>query len=404
MKYLLYLFAALTVWTSPLQAQEVPRYLFLEHFTNTHCGLCASRNPTLFTTLATVPGKVHHLAVHPSVPYSACALYNHNTTDNGARQSYYGVQFTPVTYLWGDAVYQGATLLPTATLNDSLDQSAALRIIVDELKNGANSGVTIRVKRYGDLPSGDVRLFVALAERTLNFSAPNGENTHHNVFRKMLPDAAGESLGSLELGEEKVFSFSFSMDSEWSADEIYALAFVQDVNSKVVINSGTSADLRVLMSSVPATSNPGSATVIATGGYAPYTYKWDDPGNQTTATATGLPAGLYTVTVTDSTGLSLKDTVSVAGPATNIEDLRLQRAFKVLPNPANEQVNLILEGTYAPFSQVKIYDLRGRIQWQGELPLSENAYTVDVRDWPAGLYHISLQNGTAHTTTKLLVQ
>jgi SprB repeat len=44
----------------------------------------------------------------------------------------------------------------------------------------------------------------------------------------------------------------------------------------------------------------GSATVTATGGTPPYTYKWNTVPVQTDATAIGLAAGSYTVLVTDS--------------------------------------------------------------------------------------------------------
>jgi hypothetical protein len=44
----------------------------------------------------------------------------------------------------------------------------------------------------------------------------------------------------------------------------------------------------------------GSATVSAGGGTAPYTYAWSTSPVQTNATATGLTAGSYTVTVTDA--------------------------------------------------------------------------------------------------------
>ena len=44
----------------------------------------------------------------------------------------------------------------------------------------------------------------------------------------------------------------------------------------------------------------GSATALAAGGTAPYTYSWDN--GQTEATATGLVAGDYVVTVTDANG------------------------------------------------------------------------------------------------------
>ncbi|MDF1480450.1 SprB repeat-containing protein, partial [Leifsonia sp. H3M29-4] len=46
----------------------------------------------------------------------------------------------------------------------------------------------------------------------------------------------------------------------------------------------------------------GTATVVPTGGTAPYTYSWNSSPVQTTATATNLPAGTYTATVTDALG------------------------------------------------------------------------------------------------------
>jgi hypothetical protein len=54
----------------------------------------------------------------------------------------------------------------------------------------------------------------------------------------------------------------------------------------------------------------GSATVNVTGGAAPYTYLWN-PGAQSGATASGLAAGSYTVTVTDAGGCSQTSVVNV---------------------------------------------------------------------------------------------
>ncbi|MBL4656993.1 MAG: T9SS type A sorting domain-containing protein, partial [Flavobacteriales bacterium] len=44
----------------------------------------------------------------------------------------------------------------------------------------------------------------------------------------------------------------------------------------------------------------GTATGTAAGGTPPYTYLWDDPGAQTSATAVGLCAGTYSIVVTDA--------------------------------------------------------------------------------------------------------
>lgn len=59
----------------------------------------------------------------------------------------------------------------------------------------------------------------------------------------------------------------------------------------------------------------GSATVLATGGKPPYTYLWDDPGKQISATATGLTAGEYNVTVTDANLCTTTATATITQPA-----------------------------------------------------------------------------------------
>jgi gliding motility-associated-like protein len=57
--------------------------------------------------------------------------------------------------------------------------------------------------------------------------------------------------------------------------------------------------------------NNGSATITPTFCAAPYTYLWT-PGGQTTATASNLPAGLYTVQVgTNSSCVTVADTVTL---------------------------------------------------------------------------------------------
>jgi large repetitive protein len=58
----------------------------------------------------------------------------------------------------------------------------------------------------------------------------------------------------------------------------------------------------------------GSATVTASGGTPGYTYLWNDPAAQTTATATGLAAGNYSVIVTDNNGCSGVVNVTITQP------------------------------------------------------------------------------------------
>ncbi|WP_228458384.1 SprB repeat-containing protein, partial [Chryseobacterium hagamense] len=61
----------------------------------------------------------------------------------------------------------------------------------------------------------------------------------------------------------------------------------------------------------------GSATVVPSGGVAPYTYSWSPVGG-TAATATGLSAGTYVVTVTDNAGCQTTRTFTINQPATAV--------------------------------------------------------------------------------------
>ncbi len=60
----------------------------------------------------------------------------------------------------------------------------------------------------------------------------------------------------------------------------------------------------------------GSATVDVDNGTPPYNYQWNDPDMQATPTATDLPAGFYSVTITDATGCEIAATTEVTEPDT----------------------------------------------------------------------------------------
>ncbi|HIA07250.1 MAG TPA: hypothetical protein EYN71_11235, partial [Flavobacteriales bacterium] len=96
-----------------------------------------------------------------------------------------------------------------------------------------------------------------------------------------------------------------------------------DVTGCTTTASSTIMAAPLLVASVSTSTDPscntvcdGSATVTISGGTAPYTILWDDPGTQTTATAIGLCDGSYTGTVTDANGCTDTATVTLTEPLT----------------------------------------------------------------------------------------
>lgn len=76
----------------------------------------------------------------------------------------------------------------------------------------------------------------------------------------------------------------------------------------------------------------GTVTVSGSGGPAPYTYSWNTTPVQNTATASNLCAGTYSVTVTDASGCSTVQSVTVNEPAALSVSTSIVDARCSLPN------------------------------------------------------------------------
>src|SRR5207253_546048 len=61
--------------------------------------------------------------------------------------------------------------------------------------------------------------------------------------------------------------------------------------------------------------NTGTATATASGGTSGYTYNWNSVPSQSTLIASNLPAGNFTVTVTDARSCTATSSVTVSQPA-----------------------------------------------------------------------------------------
>ena len=97
---------------------------------------------------------------------------------------------------------------------------------------------------------------------------------------------------------------------------------ITDANSCTATASTTiSQPLAALSVSVTETnlscngSGNGTATATVSGGTSTYQYKWNSTPQQTTATASTLPAATYTVTITDSHSCTVTASTTVSQPA-----------------------------------------------------------------------------------------
>jgi hypothetical protein len=144
----------------------------------------------------------------------------------------------------------------------------------------------------------------------------------------------------------------------------------------------------------------GSATVMVTGGKAPYTYMWSD--GQTTQTATDLNTGTYTVVVTDADGCSVSATVDVV--VVNATQPASLRYLSVGPNPNPGVLYLNLELNTTELVHVRIFDLQGRLVHQSApTTLQLQRMEINLEGAVNGLYLVHVRIGEESVARKVVL-
>lgn len=231
-KTILALFTLISFWGMT----QVPRAIVVEHFTNSRCSICANRNPQLFTNLDNNP-DVMHIAYHPSSPYSNCIFSQHNASENDLRTNFYGIYGgTPRIVINGvvtnknfnDATlfddYQNQTSSFDVRMSHRLTtDSMFVRLVVEAVASGASQ----------------FRLTVGIAEDTINYNAPNGENLHQNVFREFTTH--NELINAPMMGDSIVLEYAVDRRGAWNQDALYSYALLQDDSNDELLQAGRSA-------------------------------------------------------------------------------------------------------------------------------------------------------------------
>lgn len=250
MKKFSFLMLAVLFSASAFGQNPAKKYATLFHFTNSNCSVCANKNPPFFTTINSAANSlnVHHLAIHPSFPYSSCVFYQANTAENEGLATKFSIFGTP-TLLLNGVKTSGGSLLTQAKLDMAVAETSPIKIKVVEtpltVANQMQVDVTIQTVDAA-VPTGSYKLFVVAAEKVVNQVTGNGESVHHNVLRDLLPGIDGETLTIPAVGQSVSFSYTYIIKAGWKPDQMFATAWVQETTTKAVLNSGTKFDATVL--------------------------------------------------------------------------------------------------------------------------------------------------------------
>lgn len=144
----------------------------------------------------------------------------------------------------------------------------------------------------------------------------------------------------------------------------------------------------------------GTATAVAAGGTAPYTYSWT-PGNISGPSATGLTAGGYTVTVTDANGCQLVQSAIITGINEVNED---KISINLLPNPANSRVTLEYFSEKNTSANLRVVSINGQEVYNENINIGKgsNVHSMDISTFSKGVYFVQLVNNNTTITKKLV--
>ena len=164
------------------------------------------------------------------------------------------------------------------------------------------------------------------------------------------------------------------------------------INNLTVLTTFTNASC--------ATCIDGSAHVTVSGTPSPYTYTWlPSGGNQ--AISNGLVQGCYTVIVNDANGCAKQGTVCVGvGLNIGIEKATFdQSSLLVFPNPANTNVNIVLQGFSFDY---KLYNALGQLASEREN--NQNSTQINLEEFTKGIYLIEILSEGNAVRKKLVVE
>ncbi|MEJ7779880.1 MAG: gliding motility-associated C-terminal domain-containing protein, partial [Daejeonella sp.] len=154
------------------------------------------------------------------------------------------------------------------------------------------------------------------------------------------------------------------------------------IASETIIISQASAPLSLSSSQTDVTcfgSGTGAINLSPAGGTAPYTFSWSN--GQKTEDLLNVPAGTYTVTLTDAKGCVKIEKLTIAQPQSLSVSLISKNA--TCQNTTSGSISAIITGGTAPY----------KITWNGGLNGKE------LQNIPAGIYEVQVTDAKGCTAT-----
>ena len=150
----------------------------------------------------------------------------------------------------------------------------------------------------------------------------------------------------------------------------------------------------------------GTATVVASGGTAPYLYAWNVAGNTSSVTGLTCPSSTIISNVTDSVGCTASGSYNFICDDDNaIEEIGNNSSMLVYPNPNNGVFNVELISAKAAEYTFIVRNVIGQTVSSSTETINGNFIkTIDLSNQTVGLYFLTVKSANSEKTAKVIVK
>lgn len=215
----------------------------LEDFANVSCTPCLISNKIIesLSKYSEFSDRLQVIKFPTNFPSPVDPMYLTAKEFCDFRMSFYQILFAPTIIIDG-------VLRPVPTDSNQIKSAIQQRLqtpsdfwISDSsevLNNGLLINLNIETTNINRTDLENLILRIALVETEVEYSTPpgsNGETKFLDVLRTILPSKDGFKLS--EIKGQRSIQFENSIDSTWNLNKIRAVTFIQDANSKEIIQS-----------------------------------------------------------------------------------------------------------------------------------------------------------------------
>ncbi len=215
---------------------ERKKRVLIEHFTNSESSSATSADNNINSLVGRYPLDAIDIQYHTSSP-SGDMFYQDYPTGSNVRSIYYNVNDVPYARLDGeyDFTYNGqqsAVLLNAAMVDPGFTMEIETAI------SGGTMNITHTVQSVNKIENKQLYLMTAIVEKEVTIEGSSV--VFNNVLRSFIPSASGEALSkNWDADESQQFTLSYNIDDFVNAEALSVIAFIQDENTKEILQTVT---------------------------------------------------------------------------------------------------------------------------------------------------------------------